>query len=308
MKAVRIHAFGGPEVMSLDDVPAPEPGEGEILVDIFAASVNPADWKAREGYYKDAPWLRLPHIPGRDFSGVVRSLGPGADGFAPGDAVFGVTDQGQEGAYAEAIAMKAAIVAPKPESLTHTEAAAMALGALTALVSLEETGRIGAGETILIQGGAGGVGAMAVQIAKHAGAYVIATARAENRGYVLSLGADEVIDYARPDALAGIPPCDIVFDTVGGEAQIECCDVLKPGGRLVWIARGPEGFSPPDTIEVLRPNVARGRSHLDRIRDLVAIGALKPPRITTFSLRDAAEAQEKRKSGEIRGKAVLDVR
>lgn len=294
--------------MSLDEVPEPQPGDGEVLVDIFAASVNPADWKVREGYYRDAPWVRLPHIPGRDFSGIVRALGAGVEQFAPGDAVFGVTDQGQEGTYAEAIAMKAAIVAPKPDSLSHVEAAAIALGALTALVSLEDTGRIGAGETVLIQGGAGGVGAMGIQIAKHAGARVIATARAANRGYVLSLGADEAIDYARPEGFDGIPPCDIVFDTVGGEGRAACCNALKPGGRLVWIARGPEGFTPPDGIEVLRPNVARSRAHLDRIRDLVRVGALKPPRITTFPLAEAAKAQEARKSGEIRGKAVLAVR
>lgn len=308
MKAIRIHDFGGPEVMHLDEVPDPAPGPGEVAVEIHAASVNPADWKVREGSYKDAPWLRLPHVPGRDFSGVVRATGAGVTAFTPGDAVFGVTDQGQEGAYAELLAIKAAIVAPKPDALSHAEAAAIALGALTALESLEDTARLAKGETILIHGGAGGVGAMAVQIARAAGARVIATARAAHRDYVSGLGADTVIPYDTADFVAEAPPCDVVFDTVGGDVQVRSCEVLKPGGHLVWISRGPQGFKPPPSVTMLRPNVGRDRAHLDRIAALVGAGALRPPRITTFPLTEAAKAQEQRKAGAVTGKAVLLVR
>lgn len=305
MKAIRIHAFGGPEVLSLDDVPDPEPGPGEVLVDIKATSVNPADWKVREGQYGDAPWLKLPHIPGRDLSGTVRALGDGVDDFAPGDAVFGVTDQGQEGAYAEAIAIKAAILAPRPAGLSDAEAAAVALGALTALVSLEDTAKVQPGETILIQGGAGGVGAMGVQIAKHLGATVIATARGANAEYVKGLGADRVIDYEREDFVDSAPPCDVVFDTVGGDVQVKSCDVLKPGGRLTWISRGPKDFAPPDHVIVLRPDVKRDRPHFERITEMIATGALKPPEITALPLAEAARAQEMRRTRSVRGKVVL---
>ncbi len=308
MKAVRIHSFGGPETMHLDEVPDPAAGAGEIVVDIHAASINPADWKVREGFYRDAPWLKLPHIPGRDFSGTVAALGAGVTDIKPGDAVFGVTDQGQEGAYAEKLAIKAAIVAPKPAGLTHAEAAAVALGALTALVSLEDTAKLKAGETILIHGGAGGVGAMAVQIAKAAGATVIATARGARRDYVAGLGADRVITYDAEDFTRVAPPCDVVFDTVGGAVQAQSCAVLKPGGRLVWISRGPEGFKPPASVVPLRPNVGRDWAHLDRISELVAAGKLRPPAITTYPLAEAARAQEARKAGTITGKAVLLVR
>jgi len=278
------------------------------VVDIHAAAVNPADWKVREGFYKDAPWFKLPHIPGRDFSGVVRAVGTGVEDLSPGQAVFGVTDQGQEGAYAEAIAVKAAIVAPKPDGLSHAEAAAMALGALTAMVSLEDTAKIKSGETVLIHGGAGGVGAMGVQLACHAGAKVIATARGANLTYVKRLGADQVIDYETEDFVKAAPKCDVVFDTVGSADQPRCCEILKKGGRLVWISRGPKDFTPPDSIKVLRPNVGRDRAHFNRISELWAAGVLLPPEIVSLPLAEAAKAQEMRKHRSVRGKVVLQVR
>jgi NADPH:quinone reductase-like Zn-dependent oxidoreductase len=308
MKAIRIHRLGGPDVMSLDDVAAPEPGTGEVLIDIHAASINPADWKVREGFYKDAPWFKLPHCPGRDFSGVISALGAGVTDLAIGDEVFGVTDQGQEGAYAEKIAMKATIVAHKPKSLSHAESAAIALGALTAMVSLEDTAHVASGETVLIQGGAGGVGAMGVQLAKLAGATVIATARGSNIDYVKSLGADQVINYETEDFTKTCPPCDLVFDTVGGAVQPECCKVLKKGGRLAWISRGPKDFKAPEHITVLRPDVRRDRAHLERIARLADEGALRPPAITQMSLAEAAAAQERRKARQVQGKVVLVMR
>src|SRR5207253_638138 len=179
-----------------------------------------------------------------------------------GDAVFGVCDAGIEGAYAEKIAIPAALVAKKPENLGHAEAAAMALTSLTAIWALEDTAQLKKGETVLIQGGAGGVAGFAIQLAKHIGATVVTTASARNHDYVRKLGADRVIDYNTEDFTKVAGPCDVVFDTVGGEVQVRSYDVLKPGGRLVWIAAAPEGFKPTRSdVQTLRPGVARDRKH-----------------------------------------------
>ena len=309
MKAVLMEAYGGAEVLRFGDAPDPAAGPGEIVVDIHAASVNPADWKVREGLRRDSIPLAFPHILGRDLSGVVHATGPGVEEFAPGDEVFAVTDQGQEGAYAGAIAIKAALAARKPADLSHAEAAALALTGLTALVSLEDVAKLAAGETVLIHAGAGGVGSFAVQYARHVGARVFATASAGNRDYVLGLGADEVIDYTSQDFVQAVPPCDVVFDTLGGEVHRRSFDVLRPGGRLVYIAPPPDGFAPPrDDVTVVRPNVARDRPHLERILELVAAGAVRPPEIEHLTLAEAAAAQELSKTGHVRGKIVLMAR
>src|SRR6516225_10202329 len=193
MKAVLLIKHGGPKVLRLSEVLDPKAGPGEVVVDVHAASINAADYKVRLG--GPGHHLRFPHILGRDFSGVVSELGPGVGDFAVGDAVFGVTDQGIEGAYAEMIAIKAAIIAKKPDRLDHAEAAAMGLTSLTALWAIEDTARLKPGETILIHGGAGGVAGFAIQLAKYLGATVITTASALNHNYVRRLGADRVIDY-----------------------------------------------------------------------------------------------------------------
>jgi NADPH:quinone reductase-like Zn-dependent oxidoreductase len=307
MKAVLLMGHGGPEMLRYGDAPDPIAGPGEIVVDIHAASVNAADYKVRlgKGRYSD---IRFPHILGRDFSGVVSALGAGVNDLAIGDAVFGVTEPGKEGAYAEKIAIKAAIVARKPPRLGHVESAAMALTSLTALWALEDTARLRAGETILIHGGAGGVAGFAIQLAKHLGASVITTASAHNHDYVRRLGADRVIDYQSEDFSAAVNDCDVVFDTVGGEVQIRSYAVLKPGGRLVWIAPAPEGFRPTrKDVEVLRPAVARDRAHLERMLTLLDEGAVHPPAITRYKLADAAEAHRVSEGRHLRGKLVFDV-
>src|SRR5438874_1692913 len=171
MRAAFFRRFGGPEVLEYGELPDPAPGSGEVLIEIHAASVNAADWKMRAGQYGAA--VAFPHVPGRDFSGVMVSSG---GFFQPGDAVFAVCELPREGAYAERIAIREAIVARKPDGLTHVQTAAIALTGLTALVSLEDTLKLTRGETILIQGGAGGVGGFAIALAKHLGARVIATA------------------------------------------------------------------------------------------------------------------------------------
>ena len=253
--------------------------------------------------------IRFPHILGRDFSGVVSALGAGVTDLAVGDAVFGVTDQGTEGAYAEKIAIKAAIVAKKPKRLDHAEAAAMGLTSLTALWAIEDTARLKAGEIILIQGGAGGVAGFAIQLARHLGAKVITTASAANHDYVRYLGADQVIDYNVEDFSKVIGDCDVVFDTVGGDVRARSYDVLKPGGRLVWIAPAPHGFEPTrEDVQTLRPNVARDRAHLERMLSLLELGAVWPPAITRYKLSEAAEAHRMIETRHLRGKLVLLVR
>jgi len=308
MKAVLLTNHGGPEMLRFGEAPDPVAGPGEIVVDIHAASVNAADYKVRLGSGNYST-LKLPHILGRDFSGLVSALGTGVTDLKIGDAVFGITDQGIEGAYAEKIAIKAAIVAKKPDRLGHAEAAAMGLTSLTALWAVEDTAQLKRGETILIQGGAGGVAGFAIQLAKHIGATVITTASAANHDYVRSLGADRVIDYNKEDFTKVAGPCDVVFDTVGGEVQVRSYEVLKPGGRLVWIAAAPAGFQPTrKDVKVLRPNVTRDRAHLERMAALLDAGAVWPPAITRYKLADAGAAHRVSEARHLQGKLVFEVR
>ncbi len=308
MKAVLLMKHGGPEMLRYGEAPDPVAGPGDVVVDIHAASVNAADYKVRLGGGRYT-LTQFPHILGRDFSGVVSALGAGVGDLAIGDAVFGVTEQGVEGAYAEKIAIKAAIVARKPDRLGHDQAAAVALTGLTALWAVEDTARLKPGETILVHGGAGGVAGFAIQLAKHLGARVITTASAGNHVYVRDLGADQVIDYNAEDFAKAVSGCDVVFDTVGGAVQVASYAVLKPGGRLVWIAPAPEGFKPSrQDVATLRPNVIRDRTHLERILALLAEGAVRPPAIVHYKLADAVEAHRVSEARHLRGKLVFDIR
>ena len=303
MKASFFRAFGGPEVLEYGELPDPVPAAGEVLVEVHAASINAADWKMRRGGYGPQPF---PHVPGRDFSGVV--LEGGRD-FKPGDAVFGVCLVPQEGSYAEKIALPEAIVARKPEKLSHVQTAAIGLAGLTAVVSIEDTLELNQGETILIQGGAGGVAGFAIALAKHIGARVITTASAANHDYVRKLGADEVIDYRSQDFTKVVSNVDAVFDTVGGEVTMQSFAVLKPGGRLATVAAGARAPASPRTDTVsLRPRVDRDRPHLDRVADLVVRKIVPLPAITEYPLAKAAEAHRVSEGRHLRGKLVLRVR
>src|ERR1700757_856504 len=197
MKAAYIERHGGPEVLKYGDTPDPVAASGQVVVDIAAASVNGADWKVRDG--KSGQLSRFPYILGRDFSGVVSAVGDGVTDLRAGDEVFAVCDVGQEGAYAEKIAIKGSIVAKKPNSLSHVDAAALALAGPPAICTVEDTLKLKAGETILIQGGAGGVAAFAIQLSKHLGARVITTASKTNHDYLRKIGVDEIIDYNAVD-------------------------------------------------------------------------------------------------------------
>jgi len=304
VKASFFRRYGGPEVFEYGELPDPAPRAGEVLVEIHAASINAADWKMRGGHY--GAGVAFPHVPGRDFSGVMVSSG---GFFKPGDAVFGVCEVPREGAYAEKIAIREAIVARKPQKLTHVQTAAIALTGLTALISIEDTIKLKRGETILIQGGAGGVAGFAIALAKHIGARVITTASAANHGYVRFLGADEVIDYHADDFTKVVKDVDAVFDTVGGEVTQKSFAVLKPGGRLASVAVGGTApASPRSDVQSLRPKVDRDRAHLDRVAKLVSDGVIPMPTITEYPLAKAADAHRVSEARHLRGKLVLKVR
>ncbi len=307
MKAVLMERHGGPEVLKFGEMPDPGAAPGEVVVDIAAASVNGADWKVRDG--KSAQLSRFPYILGRDFSGLVSALGEGVADFRIGDEVFGVCDVGQEGAYAEKIAVKAAIIARKTDRLSHVDAAALALAGLTAICAIEDTLKLKSGETILIQGGAGGVASFAIQLAKHLGARVITTASASNHDYLRKIGADEIVDYNAVDFTKVVKDCDAVFDTVGGDVAQRSFAVLKPGGRAAFIASGAQAPKPDRSdVVAMRPNVGRDRPHLERIVALVAAGAVHPPEVTLYRLSDAVAAHKVSKSRHFRGKLVFQVR
>jgi NADPH:quinone reductase-like Zn-dependent oxidoreductase len=308
MKAAYFMKHGGPEVMEYGDVPDPVAKAGEVLVDVHAASVNGADWKVRKGTY--APITDLPYVPGRDFSGVVSALGAGVTDFKIGDEVFGVCDVGKEQAYAEKVAIKSSIIAKKPATLSHAEAAALALTGLTALVSVEDTIKLKSGETILIQGGAGGVASFGIQAAKHIGARVITTASKANHDYVRSLGADEVIDYNAVDFTKVVSGCDAAFETVGGGDLVQrTFAVLRPGGRAAFIGSGQTApVADRKDVRSLRPKVGRDRAHIERIAALATSGAVHAPEIKLFLLAQAAEAHRISEGRHFRGKLVFKVR
>src|ERR1700739_4269500 len=275
MKAAYIEQFGGPDVLQYGDLPDPIAGPGEVVVDVHAATVNAADWKFRGGEYGRHSNVKFPQIPGRDFSGLVSAVGDGAD-LKVGDAVFGVLAAGKEGTYCEKIAIGAALIAKKPDNLSHINAAALALTGLTAINSVEDTLKLQRGETILIQGGAGGVAGFAIQFAKYLGAHVITTTSAANIDYVRSLGADQVIDYNAQDFTKIVKGCDAVFDTVGGDVAQKSFAVLKPGGRAAFIASGAQAPKPDrGDVTALRPPVPRSRKAMERIAQLFEAGAIR---------------------------------
>jgi NADPH:quinone reductase-like Zn-dependent oxidoreductase len=308
MKAVFFEKFGGPDVLQYGDLPDPVAAAGEAVVDVHAASVNAADWKFRGGEYGRHAETKFPQIPGRDFSGIISAVGNGVD-LKVGDAVFGVLAGGKEGTYCEKIAINAAIIGKKPASLSHVDAAALALTGLTAIDSVENTLKLKRGETILIQGGAGGVAGFAIQFAKYLGARVITTTSAANIDYVRSLGADEVIDYTTQNFTRAVSGCDAVFDTVGGDVAQQSFAVLKPGGRAAFIASGAQAPKPDRSdVTALRPPVPRSRQAMDRIAELYAAKAIRPPEVRLYRLSQAAEAHRLSQGRHFRGKLVFQIR
>jgi NADPH:quinone reductase-like Zn-dependent oxidoreductase len=309
MKAVLIRKFGGPEVLEFAEIAEPMPGPTEVVVEVHAASLNPIDWKIRQGLVSAYGNLKMPRILGRDFSGVIAAVGASVGDFRPGDAVFGVADRLKDGTHAESIVLDASLIAKKPRALSHIAAAALGIAAASALAAIETAAPVKAGDRVLIHAGAGGVGHFAIQYARKKGAHVIATARAENHDFVKSMGAHEAVDYTATDFAAAVKDCDIVFDTLGGEAHNRSMACLKPGGTLVWLHAAPIPAGPGRAdIKVVNALVKGNREGTERIGQLAAEGVLKPHVSATFPLDRAAEAYAMLETGRTRGKIVLTVR
>lgn len=307
MKAVRIHAFGGPEVLKYEDAPKPTPAAGELLLKVHAAGVNPVDWKIRDGLMKDR--LTLPFIPGFDVSGVVEAVGEGVTTFKVGDEVFTYVALTSGGCYAEFVNVPARDAAKKPAKVDHKTAAAVPLAALTAWQALFDHAKLDKGQTVLIHGAAGGVGHFAVQFAHWKGAKVIATASEENATFVKGLGADQVINYKTEKFETLVKDADVVFDMIGAETLELSYGVLKEGGYLVSIVAKPD----PDklaakkakgTVFLVKPDAKQ----LAEIADLLDQHKITVDLRSEFPLKDADRAQEESKSGKSgRGKIVLTV-
>jgi NADPH:quinone reductase-like Zn-dependent oxidoreductase len=284
MQAVMVHETGGPEVLRLEEVDDPQPGDGLQVVRVRAASVNPIDWKFRRGL---AP-KPLPAILGNDFSGVVEGSG---------EEVFGVA---AAGAYAELAV--AAVAAAKPAGLSHEQAAALPVAGMTSWQALFDRGGLQSGQTALVAGAAGGVGHLAVQFAKHAGAHVIATGSARNRDFVMGLGADEYVDYTQQDVGEVVSGADVIFDAVGGQTTASLVGAAAEGGVFVTIA-GPPPEVPGVRGEMLV--MSPDAQQLARIGELVAGGEVRVEIAEVIPFAEIARAHELSESGHVRGKIVL---
>ena len=303
MHAVRVHEFGGPDVLRFETVPTPGPKPGQILVRVHAAGVNPVDWKIREGLIGQDP---LPQVMGSDFSGVIKAVGPEVEHFHVGQSVFG-TVVDESGSYAEFALTHSAQIAIKPDALDYIQAAALPIASMTAWQALFDEAGLEAGQKVLIHAAAGGVGSFAVQFARWKKAHVIGTASEQSIDFVKQLGADEVIDYRASRFEDQLKDVDVVFDTVGGQTQDRSWKVLKSGGILVSIVKPPSGqFARKAAARgvFLRSDHKRG-DELAKIAELVIQGTVKVHIEQVLPLSEARKAQELSQNGHAHGKIVL---
>lgn len=308
MKAVRIHEYGGPEVLKYEEAPRPTPATGELLIRVHAAGVNPVDRAIRDGRFKERIPFKLPFVPGWDVAGVVEAVGPGVSRLKPGDPVYGRTDLAREGSYAEYMVARESEIALKPKSIDFVTAAAIPLAALTAWQALFDNAKLSAGQTVLIHGAAGGVGHFAVQLAKIKGARVIATASARNHEFLRSLGADQVIDYNTTRFEDVVKDVDVVLDAITGETADRSYGVIKKGGIYVSILRPPsEEKAAAHGVRTGHTFVQANVAELDEIAKLVDSGRLKASIEKVFALAEAPAAHERNATGHTRGKIVLRV-
>lgn len=308
MKAVRIHAYGNADVLTYEEAPMPQLAPDDVLVRVVNASVNPVDWKIREGHAQSMLSYAFPLILGWDVSGVVDAVGEDVTRFKVGDAVFSRPDIKRDGTYAEYVAIRETELAHKPKTVSHAEAASLPLAGITAWEVLITTARITSRQRVLIHAGAGGVGSLAIQLAKTRGAYVIATASGKNVSLVRSLGADEVIDYRTQAFEKVVKDVDVVFDTLGGQVQEVSWNVLKPGGILVSIVSPPSEERARELgmragFVFIQPNAAI----LNQLAALVDAGAIRPIVGAEYALKDIAKAHAFSQSGRAVGKIVLYV-
>ncbi|GLY29610.1 NADP-dependent oxidoreductase [Kineosporia sp. NBRC 101731] len=331
MKAIRLHEYGGPEVLRYEEVPVPTPQSGEVLVRVHAVGVNPPDWYLRTGMAAELPpeimpKFDLPVIPGTDVSGVIEAVGPDVEGFSVGDEVFGMLRfPGIDGrAYAEYVAAPASDLAIKPAGIDHVHAAGAPMAALTAWQFLIELGHdapspfqpqphrpvpFGPGSTVLVNGAAGGVGHFGLQLAKWKGARAIAVASGAHEQFLRDLGADEFVDYTKTQMEDVVHDVDLVLDTVGGPASSRFLPLLRRGGALfpVFFAQ----VDPEETarlgVSVSSTQVRSSGEQMAQLADLLEKGVLRVGIDSTYALEDAAAAHERAAQGHIRGKIVLTV-
>jgi NADPH:quinone reductase-like Zn-dependent oxidoreductase len=309
MKAIRLHGRGGPGHLVYEDAPQPRPGAEEVLVRVYATGIIANELKWEETYQTKAGSPRALPIPGRDLSGVVEAVGHGVTEPAKGDEVYAMLDYCCDGAEAEFTIALPNELAPKPRTLDHVQAAAVPLTALTAWQGLFEHARLVAGQTVLIHGAAGSVGVFAVQLARHAGAQVIATASARNRDFLCELGANEIIDYTTTRFEEVVQGVDFVFDTVGGDTLHRSWQVVKPGGVLASVVSPRPSFAEAQAYNV-RPVwfvVQPNREQLLRIGALIDEGKVRPIIDTVLPLSQTRQAYEQGAKGHTRGKIVLRV-
>ena len=308
MQAWTIRGYGGPEAMRFERLAVPRPRAGELLVRVEAASVNPIDWKMREGLLRAVFTPAFPRVLGRDCCGTVVEAGEGCAGFAPGDRVLAVADAARDGTHAEYAAVPCAQAARVPPAVLPEEAACLGVAGVSAYVPLVEVAALRPGQRVLIHAGAGGVGGLAIQIARHLGAEVFATCGSANLEYCRSLGAQRAIDYARERFETVARDCDAVLDTLGGEVHRRSFAALKPGGVLVYLAAAPVDPQPPRTdVRAVRADIRATGARLAKLLEWATAGVISPQVGPSLPLAQAPEAYALSATGHARGKIVLVV-
>ncbi|PKG84981.1 NADPH:quinone reductase [Colwellia sp. 75C3] len=308
MRAVRIHQYGSTETLQLEQVDIPVINADDILIKVKSSSINPVDWKIREGYLQDFIPYKLPVTLGWDVAGIVAAVGDSVTDFNVGDEVFSRPEISRDGTYADFIAVKADEVALKSSKLDFGQAAALPLAGITAWQCLVDVGQVQAGQRVLVHAGAGGVGHLAIQIAKAKGAIVIATASAKNQALLTTFGADQAVDYNQGTLLEQIEPVDLVVDTLGGEVQSQSWALLKAGGMLVSIVEQPsEDLAKEHDVKGAFVFIQPSSRILRELNTLVEKDQLMPFIEHRFPLDKIAEAHLQSQSGRTRGKIVIDV-
>ena len=305
MKAIRIHQYGGPEVLAQVEMQRPTPAPDEVLIKVHAASINPIDWKLRAGHVKEVFPLTFPSTLGWDVSGTVEEAADKATQFKRGDEVYALV---KGGGYAEYVVAKATVVAKKPRTLDHVHAAAVPVTGLTAWQALFEVAQLRAGQKVLIHAAAGGVGNFAVQLAKARGAYVIGTASSKNHAFLSDLGVDKAVDSQKTRFEDAVRDMDVVLDTVGGETQERSFKVLKKGGILVSLVQPPsQELATKYGVRALFYGGHASSSDLAEIAKLIDDGKVKTVVETVLPLAEARRAHELSETGHARGKIVLKI-
>lgn len=308
MRAIRVHQYGGPEQLCLEEIERPRPQEGEVLVKIHAAGILPIEWKLRQGLFSRFQGLSLPYVPGSAFAGVITAVGPGVSSLQPGQAVFG---RGNQGVYAEYTVASVETIALKPENLSFDQVASISGGATVAWTALFECADLQAGQTVLIHGAAGGVGSSAVQFARLKDARVIATAGARNQDFVRSLGAETVVDYLAKPFEEVAREVDLVLDTIGGETLRRSFSVVRSGGLIVSLLEEPsQELARQHNIRAIKNFVSQPypSSHLlQTIAQLASDGRITLPLERVFAFDAAAQAHQLSQTGHGRGRIVLHI-